>query len=218
MAVDDGLTGAEMMTQVCNTVRMDVTDTAIQTRVAVWLNSAQRWLFNNFEWPELLVLDGSFTTDASDSYDLTSAAILSASFGKLKAQSVRIGTRFLESKSKVFWDSHDAARTIGGTPWYYGQLSRTDFRLYPYGDTGSTVYLDYYKYPDKITYATVAADQSFEAPRHDLIVQGAMWEAMFTYGIGDWKAAKRDFEKDAKQSFKKSSPIRESVIFTNPTF
>ncbi len=212
-----GMTGSQMITEVCGSLLTD-TKTAVQTEVLRWLNNAQLDLYAIAEWPELIVANASFTVTGASTYDLTSK--VSASFGKVIDRTIRYETYNLVPKPKSFFDEVDPEGTQTGKPEFYCQYNRLDFRLWPNPGSG-TVYLDYVKYPDAITISTTAAQVSFDPDRHELIVNCALWRlyrkylGMSTLEIEEYKRSWRD---DAKTLLGLSSPVRTTPKFIIGSF
>lgn len=197
-----GMTGAEMANNVAGAISYDTSNSTHLSRIYRWLNMSQLWMYGQkkLDWPELRVSDASFTTDGSTSYDLTSA--IDSAVGRVIDRSVRIGNRMMYPMPKSFTDETDPSRATNGSPIYYQQLSRKDFRLYPYGSNGDTVYLDYIKYPTEITANTTAANVSFTEERHELIELGAIWRGLRFQGITkEWMEMRNQWIEDVTQNY-----------------
>lgn len=194
-----GRTELDMRQELAGALRLDYTKGTVIADALRWFNSAQRDMFNKYEWPELIVANASFSTDGSSYYNLTSAITDGGDFGRVRAKSVRIGTRFLTPKPKSWFDEADPEGTLSGDPMHYCQLNRTDFRLWPLST--DTCYLDYIRYPAAITEALVAASITFDESRHDLIFEGALWRGMRSTGLDDWRPYRKEFRDSMKDVF-----------------
>ncbi len=207
MTAAAGMTGSQMITEVCGDL-LDPDKSADQNNVLIWLNNAQLDMYAIAEWPELIVAGASFTADGSAYYDL--ATEINASFGKAVDRTVKYGSCNLAPKAKSFIDEKDPEGTTTGTPLFYCQYSRNDFRMYPNPGSG-TVKLDYVKYPDAITTSTTAAQVSFNSDRHELIVQGAIWR-MYRKKLDlsnvEIERYKRSWRDDVKTLLSLSGPVR----------
>ena len=199
-----GLSGEEIVTSVVEVLNMKPADTTDQNKILRWANRIQLLMFRMGDWPELIKCDATFTTDGSKSYSLTSTT----SFGRIKDRSVRIGTNHIYPMSKGTLDEIDPDETASGSVSNYIFVSRKDFRLWPYGSDGETVYLDYIQLPVKITYTTTAAAISFAPENHEMIVEGAIYLGMKNYGSPDWIAQKKYFYQGVKKYFNTSSPVK----------
>ncbi len=213
-----GLTATEMIADVAGVVNLTATDATVITEMLRYLNRAQALMYFHGDWPELIVADATFTTDAAISYDLTNAEAgnhgVGAQFGRIRGKTIRVSDDTIPLLSKDQWDRYDPDRSESGDPEFACLLSRTDFRILPYGSTGDVVYFDYVKLPVRIESATAAAIISFYPDRHELIVEGAQYLAMKKYNKSDrqeWILQKRMFEKDMKDMYNKCNPYKSNM-------
>lgn len=213
-----GLSGENMIDEVCDALSLDSEDTNVQTQVLRWLNEGQFDLYRIGEWPELIVADETFTTDASTSYDLTDSGYVGSAFGKVIDRTVRTDNYNLEPRPKSFFNEIDPGNSVSGAPKYFCQYSRTDFRLYPTSSSGDTITFDYVKYPTEIEADTDADDISFEYDRQGMIVDAAVWRGYRKYGIGDADVARKLWEKNASGVFQKSAPVRITPKYIKPSW
>ncbi len=207
-----GLAASDMLAEVTDAYLLDSTKGSVTTRVYRWLNQAQYKMFALGEWPELIVADASITTDGSSTYDLTTVEIsgtADALFGKVIDRTVRFGSRNLEPRAKSFFNELDPNDNNSGNPQYFCQYNKTDFRIHPYSSDGDTLYFDYVKYPTTIATDVTAAQISFENDRHDLIVEGAFWQAEHSlYGGMSWITMRKEWRAEVKRVLSLSGPIR----------
>jgi len=195
-----GLSVDNMIDEYADVLNLDPDDGDIQTAAVRHFNAAQRWMFNKYEWPELIESDQTFTTDGSASYDLTAVGYFGSSFGRVRDKSIRIGNNNVYSNTKSYFDEVDPDGSSTGTSLYYCQVSRTDFRLWPVS-SGDTVKLDYLAYPTVLTSTTTEASISFEATRHELICDGGIWRGMRKYGFTEWRDERKEWFKQVKDIF-----------------
>ncbi len=203
-----GLSGEEIVTSVAEILNMNIASTADRDKILRWVNRIQLLMFRIGDWPELIVCDASFTTDAPATHTYNLVTEIGTQFGRVKDKSVRIGTDHIYPMSKGMLDEIDSAGTNAGSVSHYIAVNRKDFRLWPYGSTGETVYLDYIQLPVKITYTTTAAAISFYPENHELIVEGAIYLGMKNYGTPDWMAQKKYFYDELKKYYNTSKPVR----------
>jgi len=195
-----------MIDDVAGALSMDGTQATQLAEILRFLNRAALWMAEMFDWPELRVNDASFTSDGSDSYDLSTE--VSSTLLRVVDRSVRVSTTNLKSQPKTYMDMVDPARTTSADPTGYCFVSPTDFRLLPYGSDGETVYLDYIKYPTEITAALAAASQSFLPPRQELVIDGAIWRGERRLSLPSWEGHKEVWERSVQKAFDKGSLSR----------
>jgi len=213
-AYNTGMTGQNMIDEVLSHGNEEGTSEQ-NARALRWLNRASIHLFSKFDWPELIVNDAEFTTDGSTKYDLTTYltadSIAVENFGRLRGDSIRIGTLPLDIIGKGQWDKKDPARTLSGVAVAAAMTNRKDFRILPYGSDGETVKLDFVGLPVLITAATTADEMSFYPERQILVIEYAvMWTYRHT-GQGDWTWQNKLFDQhlDAEK-------VRASVTSSTP--
>lgn len=202
------MTGANILEDICGPLSYVTTNTTHSTRVLRWANQAQLDMAQ-YDFPELITRNASFTTDGDESYDLTGESYLGSTFLRVVDESVRIDDRHIYGKPKSFIDTFDPARDYGTEAWYYVMGGRTDFRLWPAEASGSTVYLDWVKYPSTIASATAEADISFDKDWHPLIVMGALKYGYHYLGEADYALQyEQIFENKIRQAFQSSTRVR----------
>lgn len=200
-----GLTGQNMIDDVSNALHLPV---GKQTEVLRWLNRSALWMAKYFDWPDLRVSDASFTSDGSDSYDLTSE--ISSSFYRVIDKTVRVGSRNLVPMPKSYMDEVDPLRSTSNSPTGYCAVSRKDFRMFPYGSDGDTVYLDYIRYPVEITSGLAASGQSYDEPNQELVVTGALWRGEQRLGLSGWQNNQKAWEAEVRKAYDKGHIARYS--------
>lgn len=200
------MTGAELIAEVCGPLGYDVDNSTHATNALRWINEAQLDMVSK-DWPELITVNDTFTTDGSETYDLTSE--IDSGFYRIVDKSVRIGYRNMTLRDKSFIDQFDPAnpRVWGNTAYLCGMVNRTTFWLWPPESSGETVTLDWVKKPATITAATEESSISFYTERHGLIVDGALWRG-FRYepDLGsNFEALRAAFENALERSFTRRS-------------
>ncbi len=214
------MTGAELVEDVCGPLSYEKTDTTLQNRVLRWLNESAIQIAGKYDWPEYITHDASLALTGAVSYDLTAVGNAGATFLRVIGDTVRIGTRNLELKTKAWRDSSDPARTRTGSAYYFGIEGRTYFWVFP-NESSGTLYYDWMKYPPTIAYATTEANIPFDKEKHSLIMRGALWRGKQYFGDTDWLVEKRVWKDDVKEQFVGSSSARVTgnvTIITNIDF
>lgn len=210
------MTANEMVAEVCGPVSWKTTNATQKARALLYLNEAQLDMLD-YDWPELINRNASFTTDGDENYDLTSASYLGSTFWRVIVKSVRISTVSLVYKPKGWIDSVDPDRTGGSTAEAWGLETRTWFWLWPAEGSGSTVYLDWLAKPTAIIEDLAEASISFDVDRHSLIVAGGVWRAKKYEGFDEWSAEETGTKKDIKNAFNKSHRVRQGSVFIIPS-
>jgi len=205
----EGFSAEQIIRELAEVVK-ETDNTAYDTIALRHINFAALALYGIGDWPELIVRDASLTTDDSDDYDLQDTEIVADStVGRLRGNSVRIGSYYIPKKSIDYINRLDPAKSRSGAVEYYALPNINHFTLWPFGSDGDTVTFDYVSLPTEIEANTTAANMPFEPDRHWLLYEGALWRAM--RGIrkpDEWIAQRNFFCNEAKKAFAYSSPAK----------
>lgn len=198
------MTGANIIEDVCSPISYTANNATQSAQALRWINDAQLDMAQ-YDFPELITRNGTFTTNGDESYDLTGASYFGSTFLRVIDKSVRIDDRRLEPRPKSFIDTIDPSRNYGSEALYYVMGGRKDFRLWPAESSGSTLYMDWVKYPATITSATAEADISFDKDWHQLIVEGALVYGLRSIGYFDDSMRQRNlFRQKVREAFNDS--------------
>jgi len=197
-----GLSGEDMVNEICNAINLDSSKTTVKNEVIRLLNKiASGYMFLKGNWPELIVQNEEITADGSFSYNLITD---NSNFGRVIDGTVRANNRVLDLKSKAWIDARDPDHSQSGNPNWYA-VNGYELIVYPFY-TG-TVYYDYLQLPDEIEYTTTAANISYKPKNHSIIVDGGLWLAMRRHGNDDWKAQGNYFFSMMKDALKATSGV-----------
>lgn len=208
------MTVDEMIADVCGPLSYNNTDTSHIARVVRWLNQAQKDMAD-YDWPELITANASFTTTSSETYDLSNASYAGSTFQRVVERSVRIDDRNLAFRTEQWFDEVDPKRTLSGYAQYCALSSRTDFRIFP-AESGKTCYYDWVKIPATLASGGAESSCSFYPDRHDYIVSGAIWRGLRFIGDTDAERKEVIWRDMIKLKFRKSGMTRPSRHFIRP--
>jgi len=187
-------------------ISYDPTDATHLARILRWVNACINENMMEYNWPELITHNATFTTDGSQTYDLTSE--IGATFWRVIDKSVRISTRQIPLVAKQHIDSFDPNRTRGDVARYCWEEGNQVFGLWPAESTGSTVYLDWLAKPATLTDSTTDALFPFTLENHGVIRAGALWRGKQFEGYDDAKSEEMSFYRRLKDKFHKSNHVR----------
>jgi hypothetical protein len=207
------MTITEIIDEVCGPINYDPNNATHIARALRWINAEaldSAWLF---DWPDYISRNDTFTTDGSESYDLSSDTYFDSTFLRVMNDSVRIGNTSIRTLDKSYFDVLDPARTYGGTARACCQLGRTKFLLWPAESSGSTVTLDWMAAPETITTATAEADLPFGSGWHEILVTGGMWRGMRYKGMPEYERYKAMHEHDRLKSYNNSHGMKMNITY-----
>ncbi len=215
-----GLSGSDLIDEITGTVGKRANNAVAKAAILRYLNISQNYMFRNADWPELLLLNQSITTDGSFSYDLSSSGILtpddSGVFGRVVDRTMRTTLGDIEHRSRRWIEKQDPQHNNSGRPGFY-TMEGNELILFPYG-SGETVYFDILIAPAAITATIAATAISFDPLNHDLILEGGLWQAFRRWGkaSNDWAKQRGYFMATVKKAARQSGGVRVQPHVTKP--
>lgn len=209
------MTANEMIAEVCGPISWSAVNVTQKARALLYLNEAQLDMLD-FDWPELINRNGTFTTNGNESYDLTTVSYFGSTFWRVLEKSVRIGSRSLVYKTTGWIDSVDPDKSGGDTAEVWGLETRKRFWLWPAEGAGSTVKLDWLAKPATIIADMAESSISFDVDRHQHIVAGGVWRAKKFAGFAEWSDEEMRTKDSIKKAFTKSFRVKQGSRFIIP--